>query len=305
MVASGRGEPGVEPGPAGRKPGRASRPSGPAPAERRARRRPDVATVRTGRRAGHRSGPDRAHRTARSDQGLHPELPARGPARAARPALAVHARGSGSTGPAASLDRARRGRTEGWRVAHVRPLATVPVLSISSPAVPADELPPLEDSWAWAHMQLSGQLGGGRTLETVLASEPHNVCSRLLCPRKLEPEPALRGVRRSRVRSGPAGRARHSGQPPPRSRPHGRSTMRRHRSSCPSTTTGSSARATSGRFRGAGPAARAAHCARATVGMRPMDIGRPGFGMPDAPPDAAGPDPRPRGRVAGAHRGAQ
>ena len=55
---------------------------------------------------------------------------------------------------------------------------TLPVLAIAAPAIPAEELPPLDDAWAWAHVQVSGELGAGRTLETILATEPHNACAR-------------------------------------------------------------------------------------------------------------------------------
>jgi hypothetical protein len=163
---------------------------------------------------------------------------------------------------------------------------SVPVLTISGPAIPASELPPLEDSWAWAHIQVSGQLGGGRTLESVLATEPHNVCSRLLCPRKLEPE---RRYIACVVPAFEAGRLAGLGVPDD---------------------AGTLAPAWSvddapisiqlpvyyhWEFSTGGPGDFEAlarllepRIVPETVGMRSMDIGRPGFGLPDAPPDEAG-----------------
>ena len=45
-------------------------------------------------------------------------------------------------------------------------------------------LQPLDDSWNWAHIQISGDAG----LANTLAATPGNVISRLLCPRRLDPE---------------------------------------------------------------------------------------------------------------------
>jgi len=45
-------------------------------------------------------------------------------------------------------------------------------------------LPDLSESWNWAHVQLSGD----SSLADALASNPGNVISRLLCPRRLDPE---------------------------------------------------------------------------------------------------------------------
>jgi hypothetical protein len=47
-------------------------------------------------------------------------------------------------------------------------------------------LPSLEDSWNWAHVQVSGDGG----LVATLTSQPAAVISRLLCPRRLDPETA-------------------------------------------------------------------------------------------------------------------
>ena len=45
-------------------------------------------------------------------------------------------------------------------------------------------LQPLDDSWNWAHVQVAGTAG----LAAALASQPTAVISRLLCPRRLDPE---------------------------------------------------------------------------------------------------------------------
>jgi len=45
-------------------------------------------------------------------------------------------------------------------------------------------LQPLDDSWNWAHVQVAGDAG----LAATLASQPAAVISRLLCPRRLDPE---------------------------------------------------------------------------------------------------------------------
>ena len=58
------------------------------------------------------------------------------------------------------------------------------ILQISQPA---DELPDLKDSWAWAHAQVSGPLDNSNTLTEILANSPERTVSRLICPRRLEP----------------------------------------------------------------------------------------------------------------------
>jgi hypothetical protein len=64
-----------------------------------------------------------------------------------------------------------------------RPL---PVLEIGDPARPREELPDLLNSWAWAHAQVAGNLTGS-TLQATLAANPERTLSRLLCPRRLDP----------------------------------------------------------------------------------------------------------------------
>jgi hypothetical protein len=70
----------------------------------------------------------------------------------------------------------------------------LPVLEIAPPALPADELPDLAESWAWAHAQLSAREGPSiatnereSKLRTLLATRPELSVSRLLCPRLLAP----------------------------------------------------------------------------------------------------------------------
>ena len=53
--------------------------------------------------------------------------------------------------------------------------------------VPTRELPDLGESWAWAHAQIV-ELDGSQTVEQILGSEPDRNLSRLVCPRRLEPE---------------------------------------------------------------------------------------------------------------------
>jgi hypothetical protein len=57
------------------------------------------------------------------------------------------------------------------------PLPVIQVLSVSS-------LPDLLESWDWAHTQISGDT----PLAEALANAPGTVISRLLCPRRLDPE---------------------------------------------------------------------------------------------------------------------
>lgn len=73
----------------------------------------------------------------------------------------------------------------------LRPPASepLPVLEITAPARPADELPELADSWAWAHAQLSWTRDEPPTpaaLQQLVATRPELSISRLLSPRRLE-----------------------------------------------------------------------------------------------------------------------
>jgi hypothetical protein len=62
----------------------------------------------------------------------------------------------------------------------------LPVLRISGPADHAAELPDLDDSWAWAHGQVTSEVGV--SIETQLAGNPERTVSRLLCSRILQPD---------------------------------------------------------------------------------------------------------------------
>jgi hypothetical protein len=50
-----------------------------------------------------------------------------------------------------------------------------------------EELPNLSESWAWAHVQISGSGLDANSLNNSLKGDPALTVSRLLCPRKLEP----------------------------------------------------------------------------------------------------------------------
>jgi hypothetical protein len=79
-------------------------------------------------------------------------------------------------------------RQDGVRLAP-RPGGPLPVLEFAPPARAADELPDLSQSWAWGHAQIAG-LGAGARPVDVLASDPGRGCSRLVCPRRLQPDTA-------------------------------------------------------------------------------------------------------------------
>lgn len=54
--------------------------------------------------------------------------------------------------------------------------------------VPAASLPDLAQSWAWAHVQVSGlDPAGDRSVLQILEEEPNRAIARLLCPRQLLP----------------------------------------------------------------------------------------------------------------------
>ncbi len=60
------------------------------------------------------------------------------------------------------------------------------ILEIGDPVRPADELPDLKESWAWAHVQVAGS-ENLNTLPQILSGSPERTVSRLICPRRLEP----------------------------------------------------------------------------------------------------------------------
>ena len=73
----------------------------------------------------------------------------------------------------------------GVRLRSVQGQPELRLLEIGDPAKPADELPDLKDSWAWAHSQVSGALEP--SLDEILTRSPERTVSRLICPRRLEP----------------------------------------------------------------------------------------------------------------------
>jgi hypothetical protein len=68
----------------------------------------------------------------------------------------------------------------------VRRDSPLPQLTIEAPAQPGMELPDLADSWAWAHAQMVEDNGGGDVADR-LEQEPDLSVSRLVCPRRLQP----------------------------------------------------------------------------------------------------------------------
>ena len=68
------------------------------------------------------------------------------------------------------------------------PSAPLPVLEIKAPARPAEELPDLREAPAWAHAQVA--VDQTTDVATALHSRPERTVSRLLCPRRLEPDTA-------------------------------------------------------------------------------------------------------------------
>ena len=66
----------------------------------------------------------------------------------------------------------------------VTELGKIPQIEISNPA---SCLPNLEQSWGWAHTQITKKISDPESFKETLSSEPYNVISRILCLRKLEP----------------------------------------------------------------------------------------------------------------------
>jgi len=72
------------------------------------------------------------------------------------------------------------GRTEG---------SPLPVLELTNPV--AEDLPDLDESWAWAHAQVTGSATDTvTTLKTTIENAPARTVSRLVCPRRLDPDVA-------------------------------------------------------------------------------------------------------------------
>jgi hypothetical protein len=70
----------------------------------------------------------------------------------------------------------------------MRAADALPILEIAAPSVPTRELPDLTESWAWAHVQVTGTPAPGQTLEDLLNTAPHLGVSRLICPQRLLPD---------------------------------------------------------------------------------------------------------------------
>ncbi|MGH1488512.1 MAG: hypothetical protein ACRBK7_03825 [Acidimicrobiales bacterium] len=69
----------------------------------------------------------------------------------------------------------------------VRGDSPLPVLDIGSPAVAADELPNLADSWAWAHAQVITENDNMGEIADEIATGDELNLARLFCPRRLQP----------------------------------------------------------------------------------------------------------------------
>jgi len=68
-----------------------------------------------------------------------------------------------------------------------RARSPLPHLEIEAPAVPGDELPDLAESWAWAHVQVTGSPPAGQTVAEYLEASPQLGVARLLSPQRLQP----------------------------------------------------------------------------------------------------------------------
>jgi hypothetical protein len=79
------------------------------------------------------------------------------------------------------------GKQEGVRLDPPR-LGSLPILRIGRPADPAAELPDLNDSWAWAHAQVTAERDADQaTVRALLDERPERSLSRLVCGRILAP----------------------------------------------------------------------------------------------------------------------
>lgn len=67
--------------------------------------------------------------------------------------------------------------------------ALLPQIRIAAPQV-ADELPPLAESWSWAHAQVVSAHAAGDVagIQSDLQADPRSNISRLVCPRRLKPD---------------------------------------------------------------------------------------------------------------------
>lgn len=90
----------------------------------------------------------------------------------------------------------------------------LPVLRVGGAARPEDELPDLDESWAWAHAQLAGDPpSGDAALAGALAADPERSLARLVSPRLLAEQtpylacvvPTFEAGRRAGLGDDPAG----------------------------------------------------------------------------------------------------
>src|SRR5438552_2491006 len=63
---------------------------------------------------------------------------------------------------------------------------SLPVLLITAPARPIDELPDLADCWAWVHSQAAAPDASNASVASALGGAPQLSLSRLVCPRRLD-----------------------------------------------------------------------------------------------------------------------
>ena len=76
-------------------------------------------------------------------------------------------------------------------VAIAPPTATsLPVLRIAGPAKPLEELPDLAECWAWAHSQIAALDSSTSSVNAALRGATTLSLSRLVCPRRLDPDTA-------------------------------------------------------------------------------------------------------------------
>ncbi len=69
----------------------------------------------------------------------------------------------------------------------LEPRQPLPVLRITAPASPDEQLPDLAESWAWAHAQVLVEDGDTATAAGIARTNPALALSRLICPRRLVP----------------------------------------------------------------------------------------------------------------------
>jgi len=172
-------------------------------------------------------------------------------------------------------------------------LSTVPRQPLPVLTCGQEELPDLDQSWAWAHAQIvSGQTASPNpTLQQILKDHPDRTLSRLLGARRLDPNTAYYACL---VPTYDVGRKAGLGEPITADDEQG---LKPAWSQGPGAPTGTVSLPVyfHWEFR-TGLAGDFESLARrlepkqlpTTVGLRPMDIGQPGWGMPVLPPNAPG-----------------